>query len=54
MNSVSGLENVYFISISFDGLFIETKFACFNLIALMKGSSNTVAMIDCNHAAKNL
>ena len=54
MNSVKGLENVFCISIAFDGLSTETDFIRTNLIAFMKGSSNTVAMTDCNHAAKNI
>ncbi len=54
MNSVSGLENVCCVSILFDGLATETNFICSNLIAFMKGNSNTVAMIDCKYAAKNM
>ena len=54
MHAVSDLENVHCISIAFDGLSTETNFIRSNLISFMKGNSNTVAMTDCNHAAKNL
>ena len=54
MNAVNGLDNVYCISIAFDGLSTETEFIRTNLIAFMKGTSNVVAMTDCNHAAKNM
>ena len=54
MNAVNGLNNVFCVSIAFDGLSTETEFIRTNLIAFMKGSSNIVAMTDCNHAAKNM
>ena len=53
MHAVSGLTNVHCVSIAFDGLSTETYFIRTNLIALMKGNNSTVAMTDCNHAAKN-
>ena len=54
MNTVSDIHYVHCMSIAFDGLAIETKFIRTNLMAFMKGASNTVAMTDCNHAAKNM
>ena len=52
MHAVSGLTNVHFVSITFDGLSKETNFIQTNLIVFMKGNNSTVAMIDCIHAAK--
>ena len=54
MNAVSEINNVHCISIAFDGLVTETNFIHTNLFAFMKGTSKTVAMTDCNHAAKNM
>ena len=54
LHAVSGLTNVHCVSIAFDGLSTETNFIRTNLIAFMKGTNSTVAMTDCNHAAKNL
>ena len=54
MYAVSDITNVHCVSIAFDGLSTETHFIRKNLIAFMKGTNNTVAMTDCNHAAKNL
>ena len=54
MNAVSDLESVHCISIAFDGLATETNFIRSNLLAFVKGTSNTVAVTDCNHAAKNM
>ncbi len=54
MDSLSGLKNVCCLLIAFDGLATETAFRCSNRIACIQGSSNTVVMIECNHAAKNM
>ena len=53
-NTVSDLYNVHCISIAFGGLATETNFICKNLFTFIKGKSYTVAMTDCNHAAKNM
>ena len=54
LHAVDELKNVYCISIAFDGLAAETQFIRKNLISFMNGTSGTVAMTDCNHAAKNI
>ena len=52
IHAVDELENVYCISIAFDGLAVETNFIRKKLISFMNGTSGTVAMTDSNHAAK--
>ena len=54
IHSVSCLTNFHCVSIAFDGVSTETNFIQTNLIAFMKVNNSTVAMTDCNHAAKNL
>ena len=54
MNSVSEFKNIYCFSTVFDGLSTETKFILSNLNVFMKGNSNTVVMIDCNHTITNV
>ena len=54
LHTVDDVENVYCISMAFDGLAAETQFIRKNLISFMNGNSGTVAMTDCNHAAKNI
>jgi len=54
LHSVDGIPNVQCVSIAFDGLASESRFIRNNLVSFMNGSSQTVAMTDCNHAAKNM
>ena len=54
LHSVDDIENVFCISMAFDGLAAETQFIRKNLISFMNGNSGTVTMTDCNHAAKNI
>ena len=54
LHCVDDLPNVQFVSIVFDGLAYETKFIHTYLISFMNGTFQTVAMTDCNHAAKNI
>ena len=54
LHCVDGIPNVQCVSIAFDGLASESKFIRNNLILFMNGSSQTLAMTDCNHAAKNI
>ena len=54
LHAVDDIDKVHCVSMAFDGLAAETSFIRNNLISFMKGSSNTVVMTDCNHAAKNI
>lgn len=52
--SVDGIKNVQSVSIAFDGLASEGKFIHKHLISFMNGTSQTLAMTNCNHVAKNM
>ena len=54
LHAVENITNVHCVSMAFDGLATETNFIRTNLIAFMNGTTNSVVMTDCNHAAKNL
>ena len=54
LHAVDEIENVHCVSMAFDGLSTETQFIRNNLISFMNGTTNSVAMTDCNHAAKNM
>ena len=54
LHAVDNIDKVHCVSMAFDGLAAETNFIWNNLISFMKGSSDTVVMTDCNHAAKNM
>ena len=54
LHAVDKIENVFYVSMAFDGLTAETNFIRANLISFTNGSSDTVMMTDCNHAAKNI
>ena len=42
------------MSIAFDGVTSESQFIHNYLVSFMKGISQTVAMMDCNRATKNM
>ena len=54
LHAVDNIPKVHCISMAFDGLVTETEFIRKNLISFMNGTTNSVVMTDCNHAAKNL
>ena len=54
LHSCNGIPNVQCVYIAFDGPASKSKFTHTNVISFMKGSSQTVAMTDCNHSAKTM
>ncbi len=50
--SADSIQNVQCVSIAVDGLASESQFMRNNLVSFMNGTSQAVAMMDCNHGQK--
>ena len=54
LHAVDHVPNCHLISIAFDGLSAESQFIYDTLMSFMHGKSNTVGLVDPNHAAKSM